>query len=40
MNYTDLYNEIDAHDDFINCDIILDIDDTFISDVDIFNNEI
>ena len=43
MNYTNIYNAIDAQDDFINCDRFLDIEadlNTSLEELDLFNNQL
>lgn len=42
MTFTDLYNQIDTQDDFINCDRFLDIDIDFKlthEDLDLYDNQ-
>ena len=42
MTFTNIYNQIDTQDDFINCDRFLDIEVDFdinIKDLDLYGNE-
>jgi len=43
MTFTNIYNQIDTQDDFINCDRFLDIEfdlNTSLEELDLFNNQL
>ena len=43
MTFTNIYNQIDTQDDFINCDRFLDIEfdlDTSLEELDLYNNQL
>jgi len=43
MTFTNIYTQIDAQDDFINCDRFLDIEfdlNTSLEELDLFNNQL
>lgn len=43
MTFTNIYNQIDTQDDYLNCDRFLDIEfdlNTSLEELDLFNNQL